>query len=249
MTDTIKKRMAYLGVSELDKSFDNKRRVIININDAVPLVTVNEQVFNANKITEVITVQPVTLLNPLVDADDINRYLYVTNVISAITNNIVHIYYDYKYKDIIIIPDTVYLGTGSLTDASKHSTYEISGYCVSGGGNAGMHATNIPLDPAFNMPVPNTKIASKHIAVMLGGMGALASTRYTNRELSSHQTYTLSDNRNLPSGLIDIGLATDVFVANGKVPIHNLYQYTPDLYKLKYLGNHEVTKFYILLDF
>jgi len=252
MADTLLERVAYLGVSETDKTFANKRRIVMRIEKTIPFVMVSSNIITNNTINEKITALATVVNNTLVDELDATRFTYLTTTHSTVSNNIVRIYHDSLYGDLIVVPDLDNLGTGAMTDPNTNITYILGCSRIAGG----EHLANDSYDGSignnnlYKIPTPIASVASKHMSVKLNGISPVYGNRNGFYDIgATGASFNISDARQLPTGLLDIGLTADVFGPNAILPVYNVYMYDNENYKMRYLNNHAVSSFYILLDF
>jgi len=254
MTDTIDIRRAYLGKDESDKNIDNKRTIEIHIANAVPFIMVDDRIVNDYTVnSELIDSKDSDseIVNTLVDDEMEDRFTYICETKSSVSKNIVRLYYDAKYKDIIIVPDTTMLGTSDLNDPNSRQNYQLIGHIVSGGDvvKNGLWSGSVNSKHHFDLPATNRNLSSKHTAVLLNGVAPTMGDRKGVYYVDEAGTYRLADNRRLPLGLLDLGTIADIFGSDISLPVYNVYQGSTDSYKVQYLGIKSVEKVYILLDF
>jgi len=254
MEDAQSVRMAYLGKDESDKNIDNKRAITIHISSGIPFVMVDDRIVNdytVNATTVDAKASDTDIINTLVDPDMDDRYTYICETKSSITKNIVRLYYDAKYEDIIVVPDTTMLGTSDLSDPNSNQQFDLIGYVIGGGDvvKDGIWPGTVNPKPTFKLPTTNKNLTSTHMGVLLNGVAPTMGGRKGVYYVDDAGTYRLADNRRLPVGLLDLGNIADIFGQDVTVPVYTVYQGTTDMYKVKYLGFKSVTKAYILLDF
>ena len=247
-------RTAYLGTDSSNPNTDNNRRVNIHLDNGLPLVAIDDDIISDKKIKEIdyrggqvgiIT----TLYNVLVDKTDADRFIFVTKITSPITQDVSNIYYDAKYKDIIVIPETKYLGTGDADDINANQVFDLKGYVVSGNMNFAddLYTGSINPDVKMNLPATNNDISSKSIIANIYGISTTMGHRTMYREVTTG--LSMGGERMLPVGIIDLGSTTDLFTSAEYIPTYTMYQSSYNMFKVKYLGNKKPNKVYLIMDF
>jgi len=181
--------------------------------------------------------------NALVDPDDLTRYIYVGHVASSINGTVDVIYYDSKFKDMIIIPDT--LGFVEHPDSSvdlSNNKFSIAGKAFVS--NTKHNTTNEDSDETScityskniqsNLPVPNDipGIAT-HILILNNSFG---------QPQVNNGGIMLGD-RYIEGGfmetieLISLGSTENLFGAGFKHSSYLTSRIAKATYKTKYISN------------
>jgi len=247
-------RTAYLGTDSTNPNTDNNRRVNIHLNNGIPLVAIDDDIISSRKVKEIdytggLVGVSTTLNNVLVDKTDANRFIYVTQITSPITQDVSIIYYDAKYKDIIVIPETKYLGTGDVDDINANQVFDLKGYVVSGNMEFSddIYTGSINPDVKMNLPATNSDISSKTMIANIYGISSTMGHRTIFREVTSG--LSIGGERMMPTGIVDLGSITDLFTTEEYIPTYTMYQGSYNMFKVKYLGNKKPSKVYLLMDF
>ena len=252
MINTIDFRTAWIGVSEINKTFVNKRKIEMTIDSTIPMVLINPALLVDNLINSKTTAIPALVSNTLVDELDPLRFTYITTTQSIITNNIVRLYHDKKFNDILVVPNLDNFGTGAVNDPNAGMRYEIKCRRIAGGDVLAneVYTGSISTNNTFVIPQPVAAVPSTHSAVKLNTI----SPNYGNRNGfynigTTTANFNLSDARQLPTGILDLGTTTSIFGSNVPLPLYQVYMSDIENYKLKNINVHAVPHFYIILDF
>ena len=244
-------RTAYLGTDSTNPNTDNNRQVNIHLTNGVPLVSIDDEIISDRLIKEELYTGGTLRVIPniLVDREDANRFIYVTQIISPISKDKSNIYYDGKYKDIIIIPETKYLGTGDINDINANQTFDLAGYVVSGNSEFknDVFTGTINPDTVMNLPETNRNINSRSMVASIYGISNTMGNRIVSYPMATNMS--IRDRRMLPIGIIDLGTITDLFTVSTLIPTYSMYQSSYNMFKIRYLGNKKPSKVYILIDF
>jgi len=265
--DTVEQRSAYVANNITDKNIDNKRMVTLNIVNTLPIIMIDNTLVDRNQIAETTVDLDTVVLNTLVgpgadagetdpaiiDAKGPGRYNYVTTVESSISRNVMRVYYDTMFKDMVIVPDLMNFGADGADNPNNGKHYYLDCYRVAGGGTEikeDMYKGGLNKVSSTELPLIDTAVAGTHMAVRLNGIAPFRGDRHTSLYLTHNSiTNRVSDSFNNPSGLLSLGDSETLFGGDVKVPLYNVYLQNKDNYRLKYLGFNKVPKIYVLLDF
>lgn len=244
--DTFTKRIGYL-------KGNNKIRIEISITNTLPLVITTNDIID--KVTYK-TTPKVTTDSDLLDSDpdEKNRFIFISKNMSYINSSSVCLYYDTKYKDIIVLPDLSY--TKLIKTVFTHKVF---GHRVGSGREVSFkHNYNIVLSVEDNnnrvlLPETNTNLNTETKMVSFPGM------QYPDfgPDCDSFEEM-LDDAINLKryhrqlTNLISLGEASKVFKSLDKLPIYIIIQESARTFKYVYLGNVPIdpsTKLYLPLNF
>lgn len=181
-----------------------------------------------------------------------DRFIFITRVESYLNRDIVDMYYDKLYQDIIIVPDLVY---------AKHlsPTQDIVLFCQRIGSGYNIHENpgqgfTLSTDEANRKTLPAAKqvTASIHLAALPG----LQTPNYTQDADSFEEMIT--DTINLKRfhrqmfNYVSFGTVGDLFGKAVKLPLYLLHQSGVRGFQFKYLNEvtpDTNTKLYIPLNF
>lgn len=165
------------------------------------------------------------------------RYVYMGAVKSPITYNILMLYYDRKWKDIILVPDLSFLDISSpnkLFDDIR--CYRIGSGIDLPNSNANNHLPSHEVN-RYQLAEGKTGLAAETKLVSLPGYG-LFTDHYGGgfEEMINNSINLIHDNRKLGI-LIKLGTAAQVFTnPNVPIPTYLFFQYGVLDYGLKYLN-------------
>lgn len=184
---------------------------------------------------------------------DINRFIFITRVESYINRDIVDLYYDKKYQDIIIVPDLVY---------TKHlsPTEDINIFCqrIGGGYNVNdntLTGLTISSDENCKITLPEARKISS-ASVYMAAIPGLQTPDYT-QDANSYEEM-LNDAINLKRyhrqmlSFLCLGTVSQLFGEVHRLPLYLLYQSGVRGFSFKYLNQVKPdanTKLYIPLNF
>jgi len=252
MADTIEFRTAWIGVSETNKTFVNKRKIEMTISSTIPMVLINPSLIVDNSINSLLTALPAVVNNTLVDEVDPLRYTYITTTKSVVSKNVVRLYHDALFNDIIVVPNLDNFGGSLATDPSAGMRYELTCRRIAGGDTLAneIYGGGISNNNTFKIPKPITAVPSTHMALRLNTI----SPNYGNRNGfydigTTGNSFNLSDARQLPTGILNLGTTTSLFGADVPLPLYQVYMSDMENYKLKNVNVHPVPQFYVILDF
>jgi len=262
--ETIEKRVAYLGDIYGTKDVANKRVVNLWVTHTLPIIDttpelITDRTLSTNPGAAVDTTKFPNVLvgiTKTLDATtgdvtigtDTARFTFIASVKSTF-NNAVQIYYDNKFKDIIIIPDTSLLGSGSTTDAHANQEFTLRCYRVGGGMNIDNTGGDLVMPPnaeGVPLPVCNENIAINNDLLMLDGMNRVPGSQPTTTSINN---VWMSTGKRTPMTYLTIGDPAILFETVSNVPLFTMYQVNVDQFAVKYVGNRKPTHIIIPLNF
>lgn len=180
-----------------------------------------------------------------------DRFIFFTALKSPLTNNVVYVYYDRKYQDIIMLPPIDYYNLGLPT-----MTYNIRASRLGGGEelpNYFWHQ-DVPISDNSRYFLPETKanVASKTHLISLPGMATVSNNNHDDGyEEMINDSINLRHNTRRLGILVEIGLPRDVFVTPSSIPLYLLHQYSAMEYGIQYISNinQSANKLYFRLRF
>lgn len=252
MNDTMELRRATLAKDLNDTTVSTNKNIIISIKGILPMVSILNSTIDINVfITETTDAASDNsdIKNTLIDLDYLeetgnDRFDYITSNISAVSKSKVMVYRDNKYDDLLIIPETTFLGSNANDDATVGETFTVFGYLVGGGdGNRGLcaGANVMPVEKQYMVKLPkvNTNIKSVNTQYSLPGINDdNKGSRYLERMITDKVNYSTSKS-NLVGSLI-LGTNDDVFKTQAFLPHYVLYKKDMNLFALQFVGNKKI---------
>lgn len=176
------------------------------------------------------------------------NFKYIGSVRSSVSNNTVRLYYDFKYKDIIVVPELSYMVDPELPNIQ----YAIKGHRIGSGASTIQNYTvSLSVETKTDLPAPITTITTKHYAMALNGLNQRLGNRqmvYPFPDATSANTEVIDSYSN-PVGVLDIGDFATLFGQDTNVGIYNLYMDSSSTYRLISGQNRVIKKAYVLFDF
>lgn len=185
-----------------------------------------------------------------------DRFTFVTKVHSYINGNYVELWYDKKYQDILIVPDTNPIEHMLNGSCARLTCYRIG---------SGVEMSNVMTQPEltlpanddkdrFLLPIPNENIeATVHLAAVPGLQSADFTQDANSYEEMLDDAINLKRYHRQMANYICLGTYNDIFKESDKsIPIYVLYQIAPRTFKYKYVGNtkpKDTAKIYVPLNF
>lgn len=249
ITDNFKQR-----VTDITLKDGRKIKIDIHLQQTQPMFVTNDAVFDT-MVYKKTPSATVTVANEETFLNENGRFTFITKVTSYLTDATVELYYDSKYKDIIIIPDTTYYKFFANTELVT-----VNGYRVGTGEELSVNQVKTDL----SLPVHETNgrvllpEAKENIKaeVLLAAVPGLQSADFT-QDANSYEEM-LDDVINLKryhrqlTNYIALGAYEDVFNGTDSIPLYVVMQNSPRNFRYKYLGNTKPkfkTKIYIPLSF
>ena len=255
MANIDKRNVRYLelAATEADVTVLNGRKVIVKINTTLPIVKVPTSIVVIDTI-DTPTPAVASVFNVLTDPTDVARIKYLGTSVSYTSGSKVDLYYDSKFKDILIVPSTESFGINADVDIYANApAFVIEGYRVGSGIKHDgyliqndMSATN---ENEMSQLPECKRLASLGSSLLLLP-GFDSTSLYSGVEVMKDGITNFTRGRVLPQQYIKIGNADDL-VANGgdKLPTYGLIQYAPGKNGLTYIGRKNLTELYIPLNF
>jgi len=252
--DNKRTRLADIYTNEADKALGTGNtgvKVVVNISTVLPLLVFEQSLITTKLVvsTPTAVTTNAAVLNTLggqyqsgIDANNnpvyAERYVYITTANSVVTDTTVRLYYDYKYLDIIVVPETDYVNNGIDAGIS----YELNGYSV-GSTTNNINTTNFVdtmSNPDVNigvLPVPNSNIAISTDIIKLPGMSFGVNRDDANTRITVAPDNQIARKGNMFATIINLGLVNNLLVTpTSQLPLHNIYQVASTKYSTRYLG-------------
>ena len=247
---------------QLAKDKDNKdtltnNNLIIEIKDTLPLVTIDDDLISNN--TAVSTTYDSTMDNDSIknypvdveykqthtdaDGNGVDRFIYITKVTSAISKNIIRLFYDRKYNDIIVVPALDWISQTIIGQ-----TYNILANRIGGGDGRNEVASDLilPVNDKYLLPETNENISNDHYFVKMHGVSTPKSGTFYVIVDADHR---VRDEKLLPTGMLSLGSMSDLFVTEELLPTFTIYQITSNRFASKYVGNVIPDNIYLPITF
>ena len=271
INDNKELRVGYIGEKESNPIPTNNRMIDIVVSGSLPILAGNI----INRITRVGAAQidgincfvenmveddNQNILIEVLDGVVTDRYKFLGRANSAIYSGLfVDLYYDKKYKDILIIPDLRTFGTGENAGFYTNDRRTVRGYSVGYGIQFNDSATNsflFPLNLSDNDGIdePNKLTKIRSILVSLYGLenNSIASNTYIEK-LSGPDGYFnhgVNSEKGAPVQLLELELNTVVFDnPETKVNTYNLIQQNHAELRVDFVGKQKISKIVIPISF
>lgn len=215
---------------------NNEKIIDIQVEGSLPLIITRSA--DLTNLTLTSEASPTIVADDfeLTDPDTPNRYSLLTVAKSPITQNIVAMYYDAKYEDILILPDM-----SSFLLCDEPLKFTVRGYRL---GYNGMLSNTRPyqilgIDNKHNVKLPNIagQIEVKSHLVMIPGIAQSNLVRNDTLETMLDAKNNFCKTTVQPSILIELGTADTVFKTVNKLPLYMLAQTSIREYQLHYINN------------
>lgn len=239
--DTLKHRTAKLA----DINNPTKLHEIgieINIEAALPMFIVHDELINRTKYLEN---HSRNIKKPTITIGDKEytekykqpRFVFLGGAESGQSHDIIFLYYDRMFKDIIVLPDLDYL-TVDLTP----TTYLVNGYALGYANSKQIvlqPSDTIPVEESLKFELPEPVTDTDLVITSCWLNNSTKSVKYSSLEIAK----VLPDGTQLNTTFIDyyhiVTLDTPALFFKGDVPIPHyiMYQVGPGRYVLKSQGN------------
>lgn len=193
-------------------------------------------------------------LDPVTGTPKGPRFRYITQFISGVTKALNLLVYDYKYNDILVIPDLDFLDNSDGL-MLQDTTYIIKTFRIGSTALGALISMDAMLPPASNivkLPIPKENIGNTVTINMLNGIANDTKTKNT-RIIEKYPTGAeIMRGDAIPSSFINLGKASDLFEdPSVNVPFFIGYQVSPETYNISYIGNKSSKdrNLYIMLKF
>ncbi len=250
-------REAYLGNNEEEK-LKNNRRVVIEVIGTLPILVgdyidkllVTDADIGVIDSVETATPAAADNYNVLVDINNDDRYLYLGSSKSLITKIMTHIYYDNKHTDILVMPDTVMMGSGDNDKLYVNNTMTLQAYNVSvtdiKNKPNGDIVCPVNIDIIDSIPLPNR--FSKTTTVLASTFGLENNSMYnSNRSTVNGKTITLAGG--LPTQYIIFEDNETIFDEVKALSVCNMTQQIHGTLNIDPVGKHKTARIVIPLNF
>lgn len=234
------------------------RTIIAKLTGTLPIMITNEGVIDQDTIVEGDDKTEEGDSNKLVDKEwskdnkNEDRFIFMSAVRSAMTNNRAYFYYDNKYNDIIILPN---IDTISL--AGDNIVFPVTGFRL--GSGVGMRTTNIinmiSMDEADRVKLPKCKkniktMKSRYITMPTAGNNRSVDAAKITTYIQNKYSFEEVDGSMFI--IIEMGTVADIFeTPPSSIPVYLLYQMSLIENGIRYIGfkNTENLKLYVKLAF
>lgn len=269
--DSKEHRVGYIGEKESNLIPTNNRMVDIAIFGSLPILAGDmidkvtkvgaSQIDGVNCFVEnVIESDNHNILIEVIDNKVTDRYKFLGKANSAIYSGLfVDLYYDKKYRDIIIIPDLRTFGTGDNATFYNNDRRTIRGYSVGYGvkfNDDVSKSFSFPLNMTDNDGIdePNKLTKIRSILVSLYGLenNSMASLTYIEKisGLDGYFNHGVSSEKGAPIQLLELELNSAVFNnPETKVNTYNLIQQNHAELRVDFVGKQKISKIVIPISF
>ena len=230
--DSFETRITHLGNRRLVISVENTLPIFITLESYLQNVTIKEATVNLSKSAD----------NTLTDNDFLaeagtERFTFMGGIKSPLTHNIVYMYYDGKYKDILLMPNLEFF---KLT--LDKNTYEVRVSRLGSGNDLPNKSFNQDLPTerttSYELPEPKGILQPKCKLISLPGTSVNTdSQRDESFEELINDVYNLQHNARRLQCLVELGDANTVFKNAGNIPLFLLYQHSIQSAGIKYMSN------------
>lgn len=214
--------------------------IIIHVENTIPLMITDDTKIQDYVLKSVsVKTQPQATAVKLKDESfGSDRFVFITSIVSPLTENNAYLYYDKKYKDILITPPLSFFNLGLA-----NMTYEIRGTRLGSGEDLSGFSwnLNVPTSDNSRFFLPETKANVGGIKVHLMGLPGIGTNSNNTRDDSYEEM--IDNNVNLKHNirrlgtLVELGTPANVFNNPDKFPLYLLYQSSLMEYGIKYLSN------------
>lgn len=183
-------------------------------------------------------VDPTTVYNALDDKDENGRFRVIAQVSSLVSMNNAYIYYDSKFKDLLLVSDLSSIGTGLDDSCLNGHKFRVKAYLLGGyGGATTAHTEEFVFavsdsDKRIHMPEPPI-VDTKTFMVRLQGQGDNAIQRLG----VNFGVYYLESTKLPVVSMCAIGSSENLF--NDVCQVYKVIR-TSSRYELVYAGRTEV---------
>jgi hypothetical protein len=258
----MKERKASLVKNGTDLTESNllKRKVVIQIENYLPLLYINNELL-VSKSIKLVTTPPkgiVDIKNHLTDIEYLtetgnDRFMYIGTTMSNISGTKVDIYHDDKYKDLIVIPELDLLGSTEPTDVSDGYNFVLKGYAVGYGelSSTFEHIKTMDSDNLSVLTKPKSSISFENNMMVLPGIGVHGSKNNSSIEMMFDGSHNFIDKNNIANNVVTMGDMSSLY-DDIKVPMNVVYQDGINSYTAKYVGSKKPETNYsvgFVLDF
>lgn len=248
--ETLVLRTGFLATDELGTKVLSKKTVSISLESALPFLAIPSDFVEKTKITEK-TTAPVTdlnlLPNILVDAEpDVNgdlqvveRFIYISSITSPVTGNVMTMYYDKEFKDIILIPSLETIDTVDISSGAVE--FKLSGFVI--GVNHGINYENeiakypYTEENSIQLPEAKTNIEVTTSTCILKGAGGYDTDNGVSRYVSGTEYDSILPVRTPYTNLVKLGAVTEFLSEASRLPTYLVYQASKDRHAVARLGN------------
>lgn len=231
-------------VCNLDKGV-----LVIHVENTLPIFITVENRLKEMTIRE----QTISLTGPNLTDDTLeNRFTYISSVQSPITKNVAMLYYDKRYKDILILPNLEY-----LTHGVSSGTYCIRASRLGSGSRSNSRSWFHDVTNAYTSrcALPETK-SNIQIKTLLTNFTGTAFATPGNKdegyvEILSDNKGQIKHNMKRLQSIVNLGTAASLFKEVGPVPVYLLYQHTMMEFGIEYIANKltDSNNLYVRLKF
>lgn len=226
-----------------------KKTISIEIESALPLLTIPSTFIEKTKINEKVSepiVNLATLVNKLVDYEVneseekvlVERYIFISTIVSPITGNQMSLYYDKEFKDIILIPNLETIDEGNIVGGAVE--FKLKGFAVTVNQSVD-HDNEISkypytLENNVQLPEANENIVTTTSTCILKGAGGYDNDNGVSRYVSGIEYDSILPVRTPYTNIVKLGAITNFLTATVRLPTYLVYQTSKDRHAISRLG-------------
>jgi len=224
---TYTNRVVDVAVSETDKTTLVGYKIKYHLNNMLSINVVPERLLTDNLVSESAPIVSGADDYTIVDTDyttecGLDRFIYISTLKTSTSKRVYKLYYDRKYSDIILIPDTSFMQINP--SYYIHRVIETSGYIINFESDATYDSDICKPDEATKIDLPEvtTTTQTRNLLTVIpnyhsqGGIDT-----YYEEMLSASVNY--SSRGNYPVNVLDLGIPSTLLI-NTKiiVPINTI---------------------------
>lgn len=240
LNDTYKQRLAKIGTNKLTIYVENTLPI---------LVTVDAILTDKNTLVKTLNGSAINTNITGFQDDEADRFIGISTVQSSLTYNKINMYYDTKYKDIIILPDLSYY------TVTNNGNYDVRAYRL---GNRNVLTSKVGtgtlgIEESNRVHLPEAQAVSNMQCILTSIPGFHSdSVLDTPRleELIANKINILHTDRSLIT-FIKLGLGSDLFKTNNPIHVYLMSQITFRDFGIESIGLQDVSNknLYLALRF
>jgi len=264
------KRVAYLGATEDDPKLTGNRQIYVNIVSTLPMLsgTMVDRYINSDDVVKNVLIKEETatpsktdntniLVDPTykdIDGNDKVRYTYLGESLSLVTNHKAVFYYDDKFGDMIVVPETALFGDPDDTELGINNILYINGHNINQGTDKQFPMDTLELPVAddtyqvIRFPIASRFDKTTTILANVAGFSddSMCKVRYLDVSSSDDKSTT---NRVLPIQFIQLPDVSDIFGNGTKIGTRSIVSGKLGEYVTLHNGIKPVSKVIIPLSF
>lgn len=237
LQDTFDSRTFYVGKVHVQLDVHNTLPLIISKDDRLLREHVMREVDGVVNDVEI------------TDTDMAGRFIKMGGMCSALTQNIALMYYDKKYKDILILPDLSYLTIATIQIPFNLTGYRLGSFTPVRDGDI---STMLGKKETTRFDLPEGKNVGKFKSYLLSltGSGTNNNMACDRFEELINNVWNVNHFSRRPSVLVELGTPQQLFASNDPLHLYLLGQLNVIDFSLFYAGYMNYTgKLYLHFKF